>query len=541
MTGAPAEILPQGWSAACIGDVVAHDGLFVDGDWVESKDQDPSGGVRLIQLADIGDGHFIDKSARFLTKKKAYDLKCTFLQKDDLLIARMPDPLGRSCTFPFEGTEKYVTVVDVCTVRFGSSQANGKYMMYLINGPKVRTEIEALKSGSTRKRISRKNLATIRMPVAPVNEQHRIVAKIEELFSEMDKGIESLKTAREQLKVYRQAVLKHAFEGKLTEKWREDNKDKLEEPGELLERIEKVRQERNEQQTEEWKAAVIAWEEDGKRGPRPRKPPNYKATKPISAKELSLLPPIASDWEFVRLTEVAQIGSGMSVSKSRKLADPLETAYLRVANVQRGFLVLDEIKSMPIERTQLPGLALKKWDVLFNEGGDRDKLGRGWIWRSEIEPCITQNHVFRASLYLASEHAAKMLSHWGNTFGQKYFEETGKQTTNLASINKTVLSEFPVPLISPAEQHEICIRIDQSMTLINNQEREVECALRRSELMRQSILRRAFSGELVTQDPKDEPASELLARIKAEKEEREQVKKAGKKKAKRKTKRKDAA
>ena len=221
---------PPGWSYSTIDGVIASDGFFTDGDWVETKDQDPNGDVRLIQLADVGDGNFLDKSSRFLTRAKANGLNCTFLTKGDLLVARMPDPLGRCCIFSLDGNKEYVTVVDVCAIHLGTSPVDPKYMMYLINNPSTRADIESFKSGSTRKRISRKNFASIEMPIAPQNEQIRIVAKIEELFSELDKGIDSLKTARAQLNVYRQAVLKHAFEGKLTAQWREQNKDKLEKP-----------------------------------------------------------------------------------------------------------------------------------------------------------------------------------------------------------------------------------------------------------------------------------------------------------------------
>lgn len=112
-------------------------------------------------------------------------------------------------------------------------------------------------------------------PLPPVNEQKRIVAKIEELFSELDSGIAALKTAREKLKLYRQAVLKHAFEGKLTAQWREENKDKLETPEQLLARIQKEREARYQQQLEEWKAAVKVWEENGKEGKKPGKPKEF--------------------------------------------------------------------------------------------------------------------------------------------------------------------------------------------------------------------------------------------------------------------------
>ena len=149
------------WVDAGIGDTVASDGLFTDGDWVETKDQDPNGSVRLIQLADIGEGTFLDKSARFLTKAKAHALNCTFLAKGDLLVARLAEPLGRCCIFPLEGVEEYVTVVDVCVVRFGASPIDPKYLMYAINSPRTRAGIEALSSGSTRKRVSRANLASV--------------------------------------------------------------------------------------------------------------------------------------------------------------------------------------------------------------------------------------------------------------------------------------------------------------------------------------------------------------------------------------------
>ncbi len=177
------QILPAGWATCTITQLVPYNGTFTDGDWVESKDQDPDGDVRLIQLADVGDGHFIDKSNRFLTKAKAYELNCTFLKNGDVLIARMPAPLGRACLFPFDGNEKFVTVVDVCVVRLGDSSADSKFLMYAINSLAIRSRIEQYKTGSTRKRISRGNLSRVKFPLPPLNEQRRMVTKVEELFS----------------------------------------------------------------------------------------------------------------------------------------------------------------------------------------------------------------------------------------------------------------------------------------------------------------------------------------------------------------------
>lgn len=366
--------------------------------------------------------------------------------------------------------------------------------------------------------LNRDDAYDLAVNLPPLSEQRRIVAKIEELFSEMDKGIGNLEKAREQLRVYRQAVLKHAFEGKLTTQWRADNKDKLQSPEQLLARVKKTRSAHHDQKLKEWEEAVRTWElKAGQTRKRPSKPRSFTQPREITPGEMQSLPSLPKNWRLVRLCEIAQIGSGMSVSATRVLEDPIEVAYLRVANVQRGFLDLSEIKFMRIEGSQLPNLQLKRWDVLFNEGGDRDKLGRGWVWQSEISPCITQNHVFRASPYRTSESNSKLLSHWGNTFGQGYFEKTGKQTTNLASINKTVLSEFPVPLIPLEEQDEICKRLERTMTILGTQDEAISVALKQAGLLRQSILQKAFSGQLVAQDPNDEPASALLERIKAQK------------------------
>ena len=216
------------------------------------------------------------------------------------------------------------------------------------------------------------------------------------------------------------------------------------------------------------------------------------------------------------MATLAQIGSGMSVSKDRSIGDPVEVPYLRVANVQRGKLDLKQMKTMRIEKGQLPQLALRKGDVLFNEGGDRDKLGRGWIWEGQIDCCITQNHVFRASPYVESETHSKFISHWGNTFGQEYFNTEGKQTTNLASINKAVLSAFPVPFPPIGEQAEVLRILEYKLEAADVMDAEIEEGLARAQALRLSILKRAFSGRLVSQDPADEPASTLLERIRAE-------------------------
>lgn len=156
-------------------DLVTANGVFSDGDWVESKDQNPNGDVRLIQLADIGVGTFIDKSNRFMTSEKAEELKCTYLEEGDILIARMPDPIGRACIFP-ELNTKCVTVVDICIVRPASDEIDSRWLMHLINSERFNNQILKFVTGTTRQRISRGNLAKLDVEVPPLEKQKRIAA-----------------------------------------------------------------------------------------------------------------------------------------------------------------------------------------------------------------------------------------------------------------------------------------------------------------------------------------------------------------------------
>lgn len=197
-------------------DLLSDNGLFCDGDWIEKKDQDVNGLVRLIQLADIGICEFKDKSNKYITEQTAQNLNCTYLKKGDILIARLPEPLGRACIFPYDG--KFITAVDVAILRPANDKVNNQYIMYLINSPQFRKQIKKFESGTTRKRISRKNLDRIVFKIPDYQDQHRIVTRIEELFSQLDSGVETLKKTKEQLKVYRQAVLNELIcEGELSE------------------------------------------------------------------------------------------------------------------------------------------------------------------------------------------------------------------------------------------------------------------------------------------------------------------------------------
>ena len=456
--------LPKGWALATVNDLIGSNGLFVDGDWVESKDQDPGGEVRLTQLADVGEGQWRNRSDRYLTAPTADQLGCSYLEVDDVLVARMPDPLGRACLFPGD-PRPCVTVVDVAIVRPGPDSVRPRWLMWALNSPAIRAAIEAQQAGTTRKRISRKNLGQIELQVPPLAEQEQIVTAIEEAFSKLDAGEAGLRTVRQLLKRMREAILTAAVTGRLV------SQDPTDTPAAKL-------------------LGVEAAEPDG-------------------------VPELPPSWAWTELGVIAEVVGGVTKdSKRQSDASFVEVPYLRVANVQRGFLDLETITTIRVAPEKAAQLELQRGDVLFNEGGDRDKLGRGWVWEGQIASCIHQNHVFRARLSGGVE--PKLVSIWGNTFGRGWFEDRGKQTTNLASLNLKTLKAFPVPIAPVEEQSRILAEVERQMSFLDACERAVDVGVDRAAGLRRSVLKAAFEGRLVPQDPSDEPATVLLERIRAE-------------------------
>ena len=382
---------------------------------------------------------------------------------------------------------------------------NSRYLAHAINTPNFQQWLLENAKGTAQKGVYLKVLGAACIPIAPAAEQTRIVAKLEELLSDLDAGVAELKAAQKKLAQYRQSLLKAAVEGALTADWRTRHTP-TESGAQLLERILTERRAR-------WQARQLAkFEAQGK---TPPKDWQAKYPEPV-APDTTGLPELPQGWVWASLDMLGEIASGVAKGTKRDASVELhEVSYLRVANVQRGFLDLSEVKTILATEKDIAELTLCSGDVLFNEGGDRDKLGRGWVWRDEVENCIHQNHVFRMRPFFP-EILPELISHHGNTFGKTWFQKAGKQTTNLASINMGMLRVFPVPLAPVDEQKELLGQLQLTLDALTQQELAVERSLQQSTAQRNNILQAAFSGQLVPQDPTDEPASVLLQRIRAE-------------------------
>ena len=344
----------------------------------------------------------------------------------------------------------------------------------------------------------------------PSAEQRRIASKIEELFSELDKGVESLITARAQLKVYRQAVLKHAFEGKLTAQWREENKDKLETAEQLLARIKRERTAYHETALEEWKRALTAWHANDGKGRKPVKP-----KRPIWTIETnrSALREIPTGWRYVPFGVLAiKIRNGISMRPDEK--GPLK--IFRISAVRPMAFDLQDCRRITDIDGRFQGYRLSYGDLVFTRySGSRDYVGVSAMYRgdgSHVYPdklirCEIKSEVLEPAYLEAATNSGE---------SRAFIEKRIRTTAGQSGISGGDIKTMPVPICSYLEQAEIVRILEEKFKVTEAIESQIEAALVDAEVLRRSILRKAFSGELVEQVPSDEPASVLLERIKSE-------------------------
>jgi len=356
--------------------------------------------------------------------------------------------------------------------------------------------------------VSANDIKSLPYMLPPLNEQKRIADKLERSFAESAQAKAALEEVGPLLESLRKSILHRAFTGQLTADWRAKNPD-VEPAEKLLERIKAERRKR-------WEEAELAkMTAKGK----PPKDDKWKAKyKEPTPPDTTNLPELPNGWCWASLDEISDLKGGITKGTKLKTPQQLETIpYLRVANVQRGYLDLSEVTEIEAPVQKVRELLLQDGDLLFNEGGDIDKLGRGWVWKGQIKRCIHQNHVFRGRLF-TQKLIPELVSTYTNEWGQPFFIKHGKQTTNLASVSLTTLKQFPVPLIPVEEQEPLFESLNTQFEHLGTILGCVETNNTQLSTLNQSILHQAFTGQLVPQDPNDEPASELLKRIQTERE-----------------------
>ncbi len=363
-----------------------------------------------------------------------------------------------------------------CVIR-SCQPISRRFLFYFVQTDYFLNPLNQIQRGTSYPAVRDSDVFVQYVPLAPVAEQHLIVNKVEELFTRLDAGIDALKKAREQLKHYRQAVLKFAFEGKLTLQWRKENRDKIEPALVLLERI-------REERISEAKAKL-------------------KELPPLETKDLPELP---SAWKWARACDIFRI---VDYRGRTPPFSPMGIPHLRSSNIREGKIIWNGLKYISpetYEKYMTRGLP-QEGDLLFTSEAPLGEVALA----PELKFSVAQRIMILRPLggldskfllyQIMTERFQNRLKGRG----------TGTTVTGISSRNFKPAELAIAPIL---EQRKIVEEIERGLSIADQTASVVEQSLKQVHMLRQTVLKSAFEGKLVPQDPTDEPASVLLERIK---------------------------
>ncbi len=455
------------WERVNAGAVIhLYNGFAFKSDYFNTKE-----GIPLLRIRDILKGRIETFYSGPL------DPKICYVEKGDILIGMDGDFNTR-----IWAAEKALLNQRVCKIAAKEDCFDQKFLSYLLPG--YLAAIHAQTSSVTVKHLSSNTIKEIPLPLPPLNEQKRIVDRIEQLFSDLDEGEALLKTVQKQLATYRQSVLKAAVTGELTKDWREKNKKKLESGEKLFARILESRRKN--------------WKGKGK----------YKEPSDIDEPYFE----IPDGWALTQLETISQrVTDGTHQSpKFQESGVP----FVVIGDVRGGFIDWDSVSKWVSEETYEDNTRRcrpEKDDILYTAVGSygialRVKDKKKFMFQRHIAHIKPIQGMLNLDYIVFVLNSPTTLSH-----AHKVARGVAQKTVTLGE-----LSNFQIP-IPPREEQEIIVdRVSHALSQIDAFESLCTAELKRSATLRQSILKSAFSGKLVTQNPTDEPANELLARIKSD-------------------------
>jgi len=451
----------------------------------------------MLSAVNINDNKILFSDFRLITESdfKQEDQR-TKIASGDILLT-IVGAIGRTAVVP-EGIQKFTLQRSVAVIT--PVLLPSKFLMYQIEAPRVAQYFKDNARGTAQKGVYLKTLGATEIWLPPLAEQHRIVAKIEELFSELDQGVASLKTAREQLKVYRQSLLKNAFEGKLTAAWRAAHRNQLETAAALQQRIARERQARYQQQLTDWQNA-------GQSGPKPKPP---KPLPPLTAEELAELPELPAGWRWVKLGSLAsQITDG---EHFRPTTTEQGIPFLSAKDVRADGVSFDAPLFISLETAE------KAWTRCQPERSDILIVSRGATVGRMCAVNTDQPFCLLGSVILIKVTPATLpaylLAALKTPFVNKKIVGASGATAQQAIYLRDIQT-VPVAVCSLAEQFEIVQELESKLSEAGQLDQTLATALQQADALRQSILKKAFHGQLVKQAKNEEPATALLERIRA--------------------------
>lgn len=457
--------LPPTWSWSTIRQACLK---VQDGTHFSPKNQRAHGDYRYITAKNVKPSGLDLNDVSYLTEPdhRAIYKRCD-PKKGDVLLVKDGVNTGDAALNTLN--EEFSLLSSVCLLRPKFELLSSPFLRYFLLSPVGYRLLTGQMTGTAIKRIVLRRIKDSPVPIAPLSEQKRIVAEIEKQFSRIDEAVVNLKRVKANLKRYKATVLKAAVEGKLTEDWRKRHPD-VEPASKLLERILAGRR--------------AKW--NGKR--------KYKEPCAPNTTILSTLP---KGWTWVSLEQLSWDSSyGTSVKCSYDNSGP---TVLRIPNIESGKLDFGELKFAPQSYKIEQDEELSIGDVLIiRTNGSRSLIGRCAVVRLPLpSPSTYASYLIRFRLLQQSEVIAWVSTVWDAHFFRQWIERRAATSAGQHNISMTVLATLPIPLPPVAEQEQIVAEVERRLSVIEELEAIVKANLTRADRLRQSILKRAFAGELI--------------------------------------------
>lgn len=499
--------LPKGWAVATMGDLLL---AIQAGKSLKCEERPPKENERgVVKVSAVTWGTF--DAAQSKTLPKSFEpMSDTAIKAGDFLFSRANTLELVGAVVLVRNDHPNLFLSDKI-LRLDLDPALKPWLLKYLQSLEGKRKLAAVSTGNqaSMRNIGQNELKSVSIPFPPLNEQRRIVEKIEAMIERIDKGVENLRGAKATLALYRQSLLKSAFEGKLTADWRAQNADKLEPPKTLLARIQKERETRYKSALDDWQTALAKWRAGGEVGRKPGKPSRPEPQTVVTPAELEQLPDLPKEWMFTKLANLGDLGRGKSKHRPRNDKRLFDGRY--------PFIQTGEVKAA--------NKFIREFTATYSDFG----LEQSKLWPAGTL-CITIAANIAQTAFLTFEacfpDSIVGFTAFSGGVSPEYVEyfiasarlniEAYAPATAQKNINLNTLETLNIPICSPAEQAEITRILDTRLTAADRMEADIDAALSRADALRQSILKRAFAGNLVPQDPSDEPAPTLLARIKAE-------------------------
>lgn len=457
---------PENWAVAELQEL----GEWKTGSTPRRSNDDYWGGdILWVSPKDMKTDRIEDTQDR-MTEKALEETNSKLIPAGSLVVVTRSGILEHS--FPVAVTEKRVTINQDLKAFLPGDRLDERYAYYFLRANELDILRTCTKDGTTVASINSDSLYAYEIPIPPVPHQECMVAKIEELFTKLDSGAESLRTTETRLDLYQLSAIKSAITGQLTETWRSENQPSVL-GTDLVERA--------EEKTEKNK---------------------YKKQDKLNDIPEEYVFDVPPSWGW---TQVGDICKEIRYGSSEKADYEFEgVPLLRMGNIQNGKLDFDDLKYLPTD-WEREELMLMSGDVLFNRTNSAELVGKTALYKENHPRSTFASYLVRARTYSDIYNPALLVYFTNSVFGRQYINSVISQQVGQANVNATKFASMPIPVPPIEEQNEIIGEIDHRLSILDEVANEVESNLVRSSRLRQSILKYAFEGKLAPQEPIEEP------------------------------------